>query len=143
MRFTLSILPLFLLAAPATAAPDEAPQLPRELTNPALGEKMGRMAGVLSKALLDLKVGEVAAIAEGRDASPEDKNRTLRDIVVGGDPDAERRLEQQVAASGPAIQKGMAAMARALPAIIGALENVGEEMERATANLPQPGYPRR
>lgn len=143
MRFTLSVLPLFLLAAPATAAPDEAPQLPRELTNPALGEKMGRMAGVLSKALLDLKVGEVAAIAEGRDASPEDKNRTLRDIVVGGNPDAERRLEQQVAASGPAIQKGMAAMARAFPAIIGALENVGEEMERATANLPQPGYPRR
>ena len=143
MRPVLFALPLLLVAAPAFAAPQRAPQLPPELTDPAMGEKLGRMAGALSKALLDVKVGEVAAIAQGREASPAEKNRTVRDMAVGGDPNAERRLEQQVAASGPIIQKSMTAMAKALPAIMGALEEVGEEMERATANLPQPGYPRR
>lgn len=143
MRFALALVPLLMCAAPAAAAPKAAPRLPPELTDPALAEKLGRMAGALSKALLDVKVGEVAAIAQGREASPLEKNCTVRDMAMGGDPNAERRLEQQVAASGPAIQKGVAAMVKVLPAMMEALESVGEEMERATANLPQPGYPRR
>jgi hypothetical protein len=34
-------------------------------------------------------------------------------------------------------------MARTLPVIREALNKAGEEIERATANVPQPGYPRR
>ncbi|MEP7316431.1 MAG: hypothetical protein ABI667_07025 [Sphingomicrobium sp.] len=143
MRHALAFLPLLIIAAPAVAAPKHAPQLPPELTDPAMGEKLGRMAGALSKTLLDVKVGEVAAIAQGRQASPAEKNRTVRDMAMGSDPNAERRLQQQVAAAVPVLQNSMTAMARALPAIMGALEDVSEELERATANLPQPGYPRR
>jgi hypothetical protein len=137
-------LPLMALAAPAAAAPERAiSDIPPELTSPETAQKLGKMAGVLSKALLDLEVGEIAAAAEGREASPAEKRRTVRDLAAKGDPDLERDIERQVAAAGPMISRSMKAMSAALPALIRAMEGVADEMERATANLPQPGYPRR
>jgi hypothetical protein len=41
------------------------------------------------------------------------------------------------------MKAGGQAMARALPVIVESLNKAGQEIERATANLPQPGYPRR
>lgn len=144
MRALVLALPLMLLAAPAAAAPERAiPEIPPELTSPETAQKLGKMAGVLSKALLDLEVGEIAAIAEGRQATASEKRRTVRDMAAKGDPDFERDIERQVAAAGPMIQSSMKAMSAALPALIRAMEGVADEMERATANLPQPGYPRR
>jgi hypothetical protein len=144
MRLFLIAIPLALSAAPAlAAAPDPVPQLPRALTDPASADKIGHAAGALSKALLDLHVGELQAAVEGRPATAADRRRTLRDVAAHGDPDVERKVERRAAASGAAVQAGMKAMAEALPAIINAVERAGDDIDRATANLPQPGYPRR
>lgn len=143
MRLLLIALPLALFAAPAMAQPSNAPQLPRELTDPAMSDKLGKMAGALSRALLDLNVGEVQAAVEGRPATEADRRRTVRDMAARGDPNIERRIERQAATSGAAIQAGARAMTAALPAIMESVDRAAAEIDRATANLPQPGYPRR
>ena len=136
MRLLLIALPFAVVAAPAMAQPARAPELPRQLTDPAMADRMGKMAGALSRALLDLNVGEIEAAVEGRPVTQADRRRTVRDMAARGDPNIERIIERQAATSGAAIQAGAKAIADALPAIMGAID-------RATANLPQPGYPRR
>ena len=143
MRLLLIALPLTLIAAPAMAQQSGAPQLPRELTDPAMADKVGKMAGALSRALLDLNVGEVQAAVEGRPVTQADRRRTVRDMAARGDPNIERNIERQATTSGAAIQAGAKAIAAALPAIIDAIDRAADEIDRATANLPQPGYPRR
>jgi len=143
MRLLLIALPLALAAAPAAAQPANALELPRQLTDPAMADKVGQMAGALSRALLDLNVGEVQAAVEGRPVTQADRRRTVRDVAAGGNPDVERQIERQAAQSGAAIQAGAKAMAAALPAIMESVERAAAEIDRATANLPQPGYPRR
>ena len=143
MRLLLIALPLAFAATPAFAQPSNVPQLPRELTDPAMADKVGRMAGALSRALLDLNVGQVQAAVEGRPETEADRRRTLRDVAAGGDPMIERNIERQAARSGAAIQAGAQSMAAALPGIISAFETALGDIDRATANLPQPGYPRR
>ncbi len=143
MRLLLIALPLALAATPAVAQRYDAPQLPRELTDPANADKVGRMAGALSRALLDLNVGEIEAAVQGRPVTQADRRRTVRDVAAGGDPTIERRIERQAANSGAAIQAGARAMADALPAIMQSLDRAAAEIDRATANLPTPGYPRR
>ena len=143
MRLLLIALPLALVATPAMAQRTNSPQLPRELTDPAMADKLGKMAGALSRALLDLNVGEVQAAVEGRPGTQADRRRTVRDMAAGGDPNIERNIERQAATSGVAIQAGAKAIAAALPAIIDAIDRAGADIDRATANLPQPGYPRR
>jgi hypothetical protein len=142
MRVAFVALPLLILAAPVAAAPDRAPVLlPPELADPALGQKMGRMAGALSKALMDVNIGELEAAVAGREPTAADRRRKMRDVAGGGFD--ERDVERQVAAVTPAMQRGIQAMANSLPGILSAMEPVIDEIERATANLPQPGYPRR
>ena len=143
MRLLLIAFPLTLIATPAMAQQSNAPQLPRELTDPAMADKLGKMAGALSRALLDLNVGEVQAAVEGRPVTQADRRRTVRAMAAGGNPDIERQIERQAATSGAAIQAGAKAMAAALPAIIDAFDRAASDIDRATANLPQPGYPRR
>jgi len=143
MRLLLIALPLALTAAPAMAQPANPPELPRELTDPAMADKVGKMAGALSRALLDLNVGEAQAAVEGRPVTEADRRRTVRDMAAGGNPDIERRIERQAAQSGVAIQAGAKAMAAALPAIMQSIGRAAAEIDRATANLPTPGYPRR
>jgi phage-related minor tail protein len=86
------------------------------------------------------------AAAEGREPTAADKNRTLRDMA-GRDPNFERNVERQVAEAVPRMQATMKAMAASLPAMAKALEQAAEQMEgtidRATANMPTPGYPKR
>ena len=143
MRLLLIALPLTLIAAPAMAQPTRAPELPRELTDPAMADKLGKMAGALSRALLDLNVGEVQAAVEGRPVTQADRRRTVRDMAARGDPNIERNIERQAATSGAAIQAGAKAIAAALPAIMDAIDRAAADIDRTTANLPQPGYPRR
>ena len=143
MRLLLIALPLALAATPAMAQRTAPPELPRALTDPAMADKVGRMASALSRALLDLNVGEVQAAIEGRPVTEADRRRSVRDVATGGDPAIERRIEQQAAQSGAAIQAGAKAMAAALPAIMQSVERAAAEIDRATANLPTPGYPRR
>lgn len=146
MRALAALIPLALVASPAAAQPKGEIRLPPELTDPAMADKLGRMAGSLTRAMMDLPIGEVEAAVEGREPTGADRNRRVRDLA-GRDPNFERRIERQVAASGATMQAGMKALAASMPAILGALETAADEMEReidrATANLPQPGYPNR
>ena len=67
MRASLLIAPLALIAAPAaaqTAIPDV--EIPRELTDPAMADRLTDVLQVLSKSFLNLPVGEVEAALEGR-----------------------------------------------------------------------------
>ena len=150
MRAFALLLPLAMLAAPAAAAgpsaTDEGFAIPPELTDPAMGQTLARMFGSLTKAMMDMPVGEMQAAVEGREPTSADKARTVRD-VAGRGANLDRQVEAQVAQAVPRMQAGMKAMAHSLPGMMRALEGAAEQMEdgfdRATANLPQPGYPKR
>jgi hypothetical protein len=140
MRLVFAALPLMFVATPAMAAP-AAPQLPPELSDPAMADKLGRMAGVLTKSLMDMPVGEIEAAIEGRPATAADKAKRVRDEIGG--PAAEQRVAIEVAQSGRQMQAMTKALVASLPAIMGALGQAQKELERATANLPDPTYPKR
>ena len=145
MRLLLIAVPLTLIASPALAAPrhSQAPQLPRELTDPKMADQMGRVAGAMTRAFMNLPVGEIQAAIEGRPTTSDDRRRTVRDLAGRNDPGLDQRIERQAANSGAAIQAGARAMAAALPAILQSLDRAADEIDRATANLPDPSYPRR
>ena len=145
MRLLLIAVPLTLIASPALAAPNHSPvpQLPRQLTDPALADQMGRVAGALTRALMNLPVGEIQAAIEGRPATSADQRRTVGDIAGRNDPYLDQRIERQATQSGVAIQAGARAMAAALPSIMQSIDRAADEIDRATANLPDPNYPRR
>lgn len=149
MRALALLLPVALLATPVAAAPadkDNDFQLPAELTSPAMAETLSEMLASLTRAMLDMPVGELQAAAEGREPTAADKSRTMRDLAGGG-ADLDRKVEQQVREAMPRMQRTMKAMATSLPAMARTMEKMADEMEgkldRATANLPQPGYPKR
>jgi hypothetical protein len=137
------VLPLILFAAgaPAAAAP-ETGAIEQALRDPATAERIDRSIGALTDALLDLKVGEFQAAIEGRKPSAADRALTVRELErrSGRDPEAIRR---QIREAGPAIAKGMNALAEALPALTRALTDVEKAVERAAANMPDPNYPKR
>jgi hypothetical protein len=141
MRALLIALPLALAATPAFAAPKEVLAVPPELSDPAMADKLGKMMGALTKALMDMPVGELEAAAQGREPTAADRARTVRDRVGGSG--AERQVEAKVAASGRQMQAMTKALVASLPALMASLEGVERELERATANLPDPTYPKR
>jgi hypothetical protein len=141
MRVLWIALPLMLAATPALAEPKEVPKVPPELSDPAMADKLGKMMGALTRALMDMPVGELEAAAQGREPTQADKAKRVRDHIGG--PDAERQLEAQVAASGRQMQVMTKALVASLPTIMKSLESVERELERATANLPDPTYPKR
>ncbi|HMI40802.1 MAG TPA: hypothetical protein VK485_06190 [Sphingomicrobium sp.] len=144
MRLQLALLPIALLASPAAAQPQPEPiQIPPELTDPATMARVGDTVGALSHALMNMPVGEVQAAIEGRPVTPADRHRTVRDVASRGDPNFEANLQRQIAQSQVTMQASMRAMAAAMPAISRAVSQAAEEIERATANLPSPTYPRR
>ncbi|MDQ3078330.1 MAG: hypothetical protein M3Q83_05760 [Pseudomonadota bacterium] len=139
MRYALILLPAVLIAAPAVAAPPIA--VPPVLTDPAMADQLGRVAGALTRSLMNLPVGELEAAIEGRPMNPADRARTVRDSV--GDSYVEQRVAADAAATGRTMQAATRALVGALPAIMGALAGVEAELERAVANIPDPTYPRR
>jgi hypothetical protein len=149
MRKLLSLALLAGVATPAAAqvAPPPPPsysdpayaQLPPEIVNGGAIDQIGNMVGAVTRALLDLPVGELEAAVENRPVTRQDRQRTVRS-VTGTD---EREVASSIEQSKGAVVAGGRAMARTLPVIREALNKAGEEIERATANVPQPGYPRR
>jgi len=127
--------------APAAASPQT--QVPPELTDPAVTEKLANSMQALSKAFLDLRVGEVQAALEGRQPTPSEKKMTVRDLGRRDDPNFERSLQQQVANAKPMIDQSMKALAAALPAMMQSMQQAEKALERAAANMPDPTYPRR
>ena len=128
--------------APAPAAPQTI-NVPPALTDPATAEKLTRMMQAMSKAFLELPVGEIEAAAQGRPATRADRRRTIRALGRAEDPNFERNLQRDLANAKPMIESSMKAMAAALPAMMKGLSEAGRELDKATANLPSPNYPKR
>ena len=150
MRAFLLALPLMFVSNPALAQSRPAPAplpgaivVPPELTDPATVDRLGAMAQALSKAVLNLPVGEIEAAAEGRPVTRADRGRTIRELGRREDPNFERNLERQLADSRVLMQASMKAFAAALPSMIKGLSDAARELEKASANLPSPNYPKR
>lgn len=135
------LVPFLLLAAPAAAAPDTT-GLEQALRDPATSDRLDRSLSALTDALLDLKVGGVKAALDGRKASPSEQSLTVRDIErsAGRDPE---ELRRHVREAGPALAKGLNALADAIPAMTRALGDIEKAVERAAANMPDASYPKR
>jgi len=142
MKSFLLFVPALLLTAPAAAAPaDEADigEIMRILNDPRMVDQMTSITQALSKAVLNMPVGEMQAAIEGRPVTSADKLRTVR-TETGM---SEQQLDAQIAEVQPAIRSGMKAMSTALPAMMKAMTGIAAEMERAIANMPDPTYPKR
>ena len=140
MRLHLMLLPLAFAATPAAAQSADAaiPAIPPELSDPRNADKLVDAMKVMSGAFLDLPVGEVEAALSGRPATAADKKRTVRSETRM----SERELQQQIEQGRPMMQAGMKALMAALPSMMAGLSEAGKELEKATSNLPQPGYPK-
>jgi hypothetical protein len=141
MRKILILAPLLLSASPAVA--QDAPQLPPVLSDPATIQRVTTEVQALSRALMNVRVGEVQAAIQGREASPRERNMTVGDLARQKDPDFDRHLQQQVASMGPQLQRSVATVNRALPAMKHALDDAQQSLDRALANMPDPTYPKR
>jgi hypothetical protein len=144
MRAILLILPLAVLASPAFAQaapppPPQAYQLPPEVTDMRWTDRLTDTMVAMSKAFLNLPVGEVEAAVEGRQPTAADRRRTLRNETGMDECD----VRQQIEATRPAMQAGMRAVQAALPSIMKGLDDARQELDRASANIPRPDYPRR
>ena len=126
---------------PRHSAPPPVVALPPVLSDPAMADQLGRVAGVLTRSVMNLPVGEVEAALEGRVPTRADRQRTVRDSI--GDPYLDQRVAEQAAASGRTMQAATKALAASLPAILQAVEGARGEIERAIDNLPDPTYPLR
>ena len=141
MRATFMILPL-LCATPAIAQ-SPAPQVPPQLTDPAMADKLARSMQAMSKALLDLPVGEVQAAIDGREPTAAEKKLTVRDVGRRDNRNFDRDFQQRIANARPVIENSMKAISAALPALLQGFEQMQQSLDRATANLPSPAYPKR
>ena len=141
MRATFMILPL-LCATPAIAQ-SPAPQVPPQLSDPAMADKLARSMQAMSKALLDLPVGEVQAAIDGREPTAAEKKLTVRDVGRRDNRNFDRDFQQQIANARPMIANSMKAISAALPALLQGFEQMQQSLDRATANLPSPAYPKR
>jgi hypothetical protein len=141
MRKILILIPLLLGSTAAYAQP--VPQLPPELTDPATIHQLAGTLDQLSRALMNIRVGEVRAALEGRDATPRERNMTVGDYARRNDPNFDRHLHQQIASVEPQVQRGVRAANQALPAISQAIDDAERAVDRAIANMPDPTYPRR
>jgi hypothetical protein len=137
MRATLALLPLTLLAAPAVAAPP--PQMPPQLSDPATIDRMTNALQAMTRALMNMPVGQIEAAVEGRPVTPADRNRTLRDI----EPNLDRDVTAHMAEAKPRIQASMKALSDAMPAMMESLHEAKKALDRAEANMPDPNYPKR
>lgn len=139
MRAVLILVPALFAATPALAAPP--PVLPPVLTDPGMADQLGRVAGAVTRSLMNLPVGELEAAIEGRPATRADRARTVGNSI--GDPYVEQRIADQAAQSGRTMQAAGQAIAASLPAIMQAIDGARDQIERAVGNLPDPTYPRR
>jgi hypothetical protein len=141
MRKILILIPLLLGSTSAFAQP--VPQLPPELADPATIHQLAGTLDQLSRALMNIRIGEVRAALEGRDATPRERNMTVGDYARRNDPDFDRNLHQQIASVEPQVQRGVRAVNHALPAVSQAIDDAERAVDRAIANMPDPTYPRR
>ena len=147
MRSALIFTSLAFVASPALAqtAPAASPPtadaivIPPQLSDPRFVDRLTDVMHAMSKAFLNLPVGEVEAAIEGRRPTRADRRRTVR-TETGI---SERELDRQIEGNRVVMQAGMKAMVAALPAMTKGITDAAREIEKATANLPSPTYPNR
>ena len=144
MRLHLLALPLAAAAAAPVAAQETAPtademRLPPEMSDPRLADRLVDTLQVLSKAFLSLPAGEVEAALEGRPATSADRTRTIASETGLTENELKRKLDE----SRPAMKGAQKALIAAIPALMKGFAEAQKEFERAAANMPQPGYPKR
>ena len=145
-RLHLIALPLLLCAAPALAQQPKAEvpleqdmQIPPEMSDPRLANRLVDGLQALSKAFLALPAGDVEAALEGRAATAADSKRTIASETGL----TEQQLHRKIDESRPAMQEAHNALMAALPALMKSMSEMGKELDKAAANMPQPGYPKR
>ena len=145
MRAGFALLPLMVMSSSAfaqQARPAEPQSIEQKLRDPETAARVDRSLQAMTKALLDLKIGSAKATIDGREPTAEERKLTIREIKRRkGHSDAD--LDRQIAAAGPAIAKGMNALADAIPALTKGLDDAQRAVERALANMPDPNYPKR
>ncbi len=142
MRTTLILLPLLLTATPAFA--QEAPpsvQLPKELTDPQSAMKLAMKLQGLSNALLNVKVGELNAVINGREATARERELTVRDLIHRKDPNFEMHMQQKMATVGPKVLHTMQTLQHTLPQVMRDVNDAQRSIDRAVSNMPDPTYP--
>jgi hypothetical protein len=144
MRLHLLALPLAVAAAAPVAAQEPAPtademRLPPEMSDPRLADRLVDTLQVLSKAFLSLPAGEVEAALEGRPATSADRTRTIASETGLTENELKRKLDE----SRPAMKGAQKALIAAIPAMMKGFAEAQKEFEKAAANMPQPGSPKR
>ena len=143
MRVAHFALPLAALVTPTVAAaapaPEETAEIQRQLSDPKWADRLTDAMLAMSKALMNMPVGEVEAAVQGRQPTVADKRRTVESETGM----SEQQLRRQIEDSRPAMEAGMKAMAAALPAIMKGFSDAQRELEKASANVPRPDYPKR
>jgi hypothetical protein len=100
------------------------------------------MMQALSKAVLDLPVGEIEAAAQRRAVTAADGARTVLTEGRRADPNFERDLQAKIANSRPMIEATMKAIASSLPAMMQSMGQMSKQLEKAAENMPRPNYPK-
>ena len=135
-----------LLATPAAAEPtigETIADAQRMLDDPRNEQLIKSIGPALADALLAMPVGDLKAAVEGRAATPQEKQLTVRDIARREDPNFEVKVREGLAKSGPAFRQSMKALSASLPALMKSAEELGRSVERLGANIPDPTYPKR
>jgi hypothetical protein len=142
MRLYPIVAPLLLTASAAFAAaplppPESSIEIPPQKKDPHFNDRLMDMSDALSKAFLDLKVGEVEAAAEGRPVTAADRDRTVGQVVRI----SPQELDRQIAEARPKVEAATQALARELPKISRSLSEAARGLKRAADNMPQPYDP--
>jgi hypothetical protein len=142
MRATLLLLPLLAAAAPVSAQVAYPAPQPMVIP-PAAADKVADALDAVTDVLLDVKVGKLKAAIEGRPATPAERRLTVRELAGAKDPDFERNLHRKIADARPMVRQGIASVDEAVPQVMQSLQQASRAIERATANMPDPTYPKR
>ena len=137
MRLYCLAAPLVLASSVAFAAPappNSQIEIPPEMTDPHFVQRLMGMTDALSKAFLELRVGEIQAAAEGRPATSADRDRTVGQIAHI----SPQELNRQIAEARPQMEAATQAFVKQLPEITRSLSDAANALERAAANMPQP-----
>jgi len=137
MRATIFALPLLLSATPLCAQ-TPVPQIP-----PAAVDKVANTLDAVTDAIMSLPVGRLQAAIDGRAPTAAEQQMTVRDLEARKDPEFESKLHRHIAEARPMVRQSIRAVNDAIPQMVEGLQQVSRSLQRATANLPDPSYPKR
>lgn len=146
MRMLLISAALLSLAAPAVAGERdgrrddrhrEADRAVRQLADPAVTREVGATLGALVDAMMDIRVGRLAAVLDGdRRPSARVAERTIGDLASRDDPYFRERTQAQVRAVTAGSGAAMRALSFAIPELMRTMDQVESDIERVVRTIP-------